>query len=203
MSSPPPRTKRDVPPRLPSKKQRSQSLTPVQMPNTLRIISNENGKYQSADGVIGNELPPHVRRIMQIEKCSSVDGISKRSDENKEPVNGENIIAKTNGNGFMNGTNSLSRSAGEMLRNSKFTTNSLPRGQNRAVPPPRTSSLSREISENALTTCKESKSPENEDSPPPKPLKERNSKDEVAPVANRVASYHASGSDSGEINRIV
>lgn len=198
MSSPPPRTKRDVPPRLPSKKQRSQSLTPVQMPNSnaLRIISDENGKYQSADGVIvSGDLPPHVRRIMQIEKCSSVDGISKRADENKEPIN-SNGEAKTNGNGHVNGTNSLSRSSSEMLRNSKFTTHSLPRGgaQARYIPP-RTSSLSRD---NSLTTCAESKSPESDESPPPKPLKERNNKDEMAPVVNRVASYHASGSDSGE-----
>lgn len=160
------------------------------MPNAqLRLFADENGtgKYQSADGVIGNDLPPHVRRLMQIEKCASVDGIA---NENKEPnTNGTNGESKSNG--FTNGTNSLSRSASEMLRNSKFNTNSLPR-QGRFIPP-RTSSLSRDT----LTTCNESKSPESDESPPPKPLKERNSKDEAAPVANRVASYHASGSDSG------
>jgi SH2 domain-containing protein 3C len=190
MSSPP-RTKRDVPPRLPSKKQRSQSLTPVQqhhLPPSAQRILNNNEKYQSADGVITNDLPPHVRRLMQIEKCSSVDGISKRADENKEPNHNEINSSTSNGNG----TNSLSRSASELMRNSKFTTHSLPRGQPR-IPPPRTSSLSREISENSLSTCNELKSPE--DGPPPKPLKERNNKDEVVP-ANRNA-YHASGSDSG------
>ncbi|XP_055714027.1 SH2 domain-containing protein 3C [Phlebotomus papatasi] len=45
--SSPPRTKRDVPPRLPTKKQRSQSLTPIQ-PNAVQ----KQEKYGSADGVI-------------------------------------------------------------------------------------------------------------------------------------------------------
>ncbi|XP_063700287.1 breast cancer anti-estrogen resistance protein 3 homolog [Culicoides brevitarsis] len=61
MSSPPPRTKRDVPPRLPSKKQRSQSLTPLQ-PSSVqnmvagRVLNVSQDKYCSADGVIqGNE----------------------------------------------------------------------------------------------------------------------------------------------------
>lgn len=54
MSSPP-RTKRDTPPRLPSKKQRSQSLTPIQpgQPMTVYAVSRfANEKYCSADGVI-------------------------------------------------------------------------------------------------------------------------------------------------------
>ncbi|GAB0089018.1 breast cancer anti-estrogen resistance protein 3 homolog [Sergentomyia squamirostris] len=46
--SSPPRAKRDLPPRLPSKKQRSQSLTPIQ-PNA---IQKHQEKYGSADGVI-------------------------------------------------------------------------------------------------------------------------------------------------------
>lgn len=188
MSSPP-RTKRDVPPRLPSKKQRSQSLTPVQ-PQTQRIL-NSNEKYQSADGVIQNgpEVPPHIKRLMQIEKCTSVDGISKRGDENKEP-NGQNFFDEksTSADGIINGNNS---------KVSKFTSNSLPRGQvsNGRQFHSRTSSLSRDTSDHSLSPCAENKSPENEDGPPPKPLKDRN-KDELGPV-NRVASYHASGSDSG------
>lgn len=62
MSSPPPRTKRDVPPRLPSKKQRSQSLTPLQ-PSTVqnmvagRVINASQEKYCSADGVIQGHEP--------------------------------------------------------------------------------------------------------------------------------------------------
>lgn len=183
MSSPP-RTKRDVPPRLPSKKQRSQSLTPVQPPQAQRILSSE--KYMSADGVIGPEVPPHVKRLMQIEKCTSVDGIS---NENKEP-NGQTTVDEkaTSADGVING-NHLRSSA-------KFLTSSLPRGQNTGPRVSvRTSSLSRDTSDTSLSRCVENKTPENEDGAPPKPIKERN-KDELGPV-NRVASYHASGSDSG------
>lgn len=198
MSSPP-RTKRDVPPRLPSKKQRSQSLTPVQPQQTQRILQNNN-----AEGVIqnGSDLPPHVRRLMQIEKCTSVDGISKRGDENKEP-NGQTVIRcidekATSADGVINGTNSMPRSSSDIMKGLKFTSNSLPRGQTANNPrqvPQRTSSLSRDTSNTSLSPCAENKTPENEHGPPPKPLKDKN-KDELAPV-NRVASYHASGSDSG------
>lgn len=92
MSSPP-RTKRETPPRLPSKKQRSQPLTPTQQ--------NQNGqsgpgggnrglqeKYSSADGVIqGNCVEvsspttplsrptSDTRRLMNSEKCNSADGV--------------------------------------------------------------------------------------------------------------------------------
>lgn len=56
MSSPP-RTKRDTPPRLPSKKQqRSQSLTPIQSATGGNLTPTNSEKYCSADGVIqGNE----------------------------------------------------------------------------------------------------------------------------------------------------
>lgn len=197
MSSPP-RTKRDVPPRLPSKKQRSQSLTPVQPQQAQRILSSE--KYNSGDGVIQNgaEVPPHVRRLMQIEKCSSVDGISRRSDENKE--NGQGVIKTvdekpTSADGVINGTQSMSQSAGDIMKGFKFTSHSLPRGQpqNRQLHS-RTSSLSRDTSNHSLSPCAENKSPD-EDGPPPKPMKDKH-KDDLAPV-NRVASYHPSGSDSG------
>lgn len=53
--SSPPHVKRDIPPRLPSKKQRSQSLTPIQPGQTMTVsstIRNLNGKYCSADGVV-------------------------------------------------------------------------------------------------------------------------------------------------------
>lgn len=202
MSSPP-RTKRDVPPRLPSKKQRSQSLTPVQPPQTQKILQS-NEKYNSADGVIqnGSDLPPHVRRLMHIEKCTSVDGISKRGDENKEP-NGQTVIRcidekPTSADGVINGTHSMSRSSSDIMKGLKFTTHSLPRGQasiNVRQVHSRTSSLSRDTSDTSLSPCAESKTPDSEDGPPPKPLKDKN-KEELAPV-NRVASYHASGSDSG------
>lgn len=54
MSSPP-RTKRDTPPRLPSKKQRSQSLTPIQPGQTMTVCAVSrfaHEQYCSADGVI-------------------------------------------------------------------------------------------------------------------------------------------------------
>uniref|UniRef100_A0A336LT25 CSON004076 protein n=1 Tax=Culicoides sonorensis TaxID=179676 RepID=A0A336LT25_CULSO len=64
MSSPPPRTtKRDVPPRLPSKKQRSQSLTPLQPSNIQNMVAGRvissipQEKYCSADGVIQGHEP--------------------------------------------------------------------------------------------------------------------------------------------------
>lgn len=53
--SSPPHIKRDIPPRLPSKKQRSQSLTPIQpgqMMTACSTIRNSTDKYCSADGVI-------------------------------------------------------------------------------------------------------------------------------------------------------
>lgn len=191
MSSPP-RTKRDVPPRLPSKKQRSQSLTPAQAQNQ-RFLNN-NDKYQSADGVIGPEVPQHMRRLMQIEKCVSVDGISKRGDENHEP-NGQT----TNDDKSMSADGVItSGSNTDLLRSLKSISNSLPRGQasvNGRQNHSRTSSLSRDESDVSISLCAEGKTPENEDGPPPKPFKDRN-KDDLGPV-NRVASYHASGSDSG------
>lgn len=91
MSSPP-RTKREIPPRLPSKKQRSQSLTPSQQQQQQQ---GQNGqgrgggmqeKYCSADGVIqGNCVEVNsptqmrsssdTRRLMNSEKCNSADGV--------------------------------------------------------------------------------------------------------------------------------
>lgn len=56
--SSPPHTKRDIPPRLPTKKQRSQSLTPIQPGQTMTArstVRNLNGKYCSADGVVTGE----------------------------------------------------------------------------------------------------------------------------------------------------
>lgn len=190
MSSPP-RTKRDVPPRLPSKKQRSQSLTPVQPQMAQRILGSD--KYMSADGVIQNgpEAAPHIRRLMQIEKCLSVDGISKRSDENKENGSNECIDEKpTSADGVVG---NMSRSSSEIMKDQKFTTYSLPRRQGPPVQK-RTSSLSRDTSTHSLAPCIENKISE-EEGAPPKPSKDKN-KDELAPL-NRVASYHASGSDSG------
>lgn len=194
MSSPP-RTKREVPPRLPSKKQRSQSLTPVQQQQNQRIFNNE--KYMSADGVIqnGSDLPPHVRRLMQIEKCSSVDGISRRGDENKEP-NGQVIEKPTSADGVINGNNIKSQRPLDCMKGLSFVSHSLPRGQtNGKQVHSRSSSLSRDVSDNCLSPCIENRTSQNEDGPPPKPLKDKY-KEELAP-GNRMASYHPSGSDSG------
>lgn len=175
MSSPP-RTKRDVPPRLPSKKQRSQSLTPAQhqqQSQLQRIISVSSDKYNSADGLI----------------------VLRKGDENQEP-NGQMICDEqpTSGDGIVNGNHSMSRSTGGL----KFATNSLPRTEpsanpkNRAPVPPRTSSLNRNGSNSSLNS-RSDKTPNSEEMPPPKPVKDRGKDDPV----QRVASYHASGSDSG------
>lgn len=74
MSSPP-RTKRDVPPRLPSKKQRSQSLTPLQVGQNARIAHE---KYCSADGVIQEGV-----QLSNSEKCDSSETIKATDEPNK------------------------------------------------------------------------------------------------------------------------
>ncbi|CAO1367711.1 unnamed protein product [Diamesa hyperborea] len=130
MSSPP-RTKRDIPPRLPSKKQRSQSLTPQQAGQTQsqRLANPENTQSLSRVQMGGSSRQLHSR----------------------------------------------------------------------------TPSLNRETSE-SLSPCIEQKNPgENDEtdqapSPPPKPnrnLSQSNQKDDQLGPVQRVASYHASGSDSG------
>lgn len=56
--SSPPHIKRDIPPRLPSKKQRSLSLTPVQPGQTMTACStvrNFSGTYSSGDGILTGE----------------------------------------------------------------------------------------------------------------------------------------------------
>ena len=122
MSSPP-RTKRDVPPRLPSKKQRSQSLTPSQQQQT-QIQRN------------------FINSVSSAEKYSaSVDELRK-GDENQEPncqiIKDERA---TSGDGIINGNHPSSRPPSGL----KFATNSLPRSEpspnpkNRAPVPVRTS----------------------------------------------------------------
>lgn len=82
MSSPP-RTKREIPPRLPSKKQRSQSLTPIQSQGQINQTRTIQEKYCSADGVIqgngtdlnnGQSKTSDSRRA-GLEKCGSADGV--------------------------------------------------------------------------------------------------------------------------------
>ncbi|EAA05895.5 AGAP009560-PA, partial [Anopheles gambiae str. PEST] len=82
MSSPP-RTKRETPPRLPSKKQRSQSLTP------LHGAAGGQQRYSSADGVIGgnggasdggSKSSKPSRLAETPEKCNSADGVIHNSE---------------------------------------------------------------------------------------------------------------------------
>lgn len=177
MSSPP-RTKRDVPPRLPSKKQRSQSLTPAQQQQSQiqRIINVSNDKYNSADGIVDG--------IVVLRNC----------DENQEP-NGQMMRSiddeekSTSADGIVNGNhNSMSHSTGGFNSLSRSELSGNPK--NKAPVPPRTSSLNRNSSNSSLSV---DKTPNSEEAPPPKPLKDRGKDDPV----QRVASYHASGSDSG------
>lgn len=56
--SSPPHIKRDIPPRLPSKKQRSHSLIPIQPGLAMTACStvrNLSEKYNSADGILTGE----------------------------------------------------------------------------------------------------------------------------------------------------
>ncbi|XP_055920889.1 breast cancer anti-estrogen resistance protein 3 homolog [Eupeodes corollae] len=195
MSSPP-RTKRDTPPRLPSKKQRSQSLTPSQSSAVSSIKSVET--CSSADGVIQqNETSTQksttdLRRLKNGDKSSSVEGIPP------QPV----------GN-HCNGFQTIARSTiSETVEHVKFTTHSLPRpsvGSLRFASM-KSQSLNRDSGENSLSPCIESKNlpevSEKAPSPPPKPIRPpalpKKEKDlhEQLPF-NRVGSYHASGSDSG------
>ncbi|XP_074027114.1 breast cancer anti-estrogen resistance protein 3 homolog isoform X2 [Leptinotarsa decemlineata] len=170
-SNSPTRPSRDGPPRLPSKKQRSQSLTPSE----VNRISQE--KCNSADGVIQSPL---MTRSAGAESVGSGLKFSSHS----LPRNPHNKL-------------SLSCSANTLGRNSRVT------------------------SDSTLSPCAERKFfGENDsgvsDSPPPKPsrvpsLLRIESKDsDVIDVRygldggfaahgglQRVTSYHASGSDSG------
>ncbi|XP_063903243.1 breast cancer anti-estrogen resistance protein 3 homolog isoform X3 [Zophobas morio] len=170
-SSSPTRSNRDGPPRLPSKKQRSQSLTPSE-----------------------------VNRISQ-EKCNSADGVIQ------SPL--------------------MTRSAGADTINAglKFSTHSLPRSPNTKLSLSASSNTlgrnCRITSDPTLSPCAERKFFNESDSgisdsPPPKPSRvpsiiRLESKDtdvtdgrqsgdgSFLPHGNlqRVTSYHASGSDSG------
>lgn len=224
MSSPP-RTKRDIPPRLPSKKQRSQSLTPQQAAQTQSQHSANPEKYSSADGVIRGHCTEvaqstHIKRLMSIEKCNSADGvILKKGDENQQP-NGQMKIddKSTSADGVIQhnsvsgggggGSQTMSRSTGDIMKGLRFSTQSLSRVQmgGSSQLHSRTPSLNRETSE-SLSPCIEKKNSggdtdetDQAPSPPPKPnrsLSQNNQKDDQLGPVQRVASYHASGSDSG------
>lgn len=128
-----------------------------------------------------------------------------RSAEEKS-ASGDGIIQTTN-------NKLMSRSIGDAGMNNKFSSHSLPRtqsGQHRLMTSSRPSSLSRDPNDSTLSPCIERKQMEGGDdetppSPPPKPQRApsilRNENQKELPIENgplnRVASYHASGSDSG------
>ncbi|KAJ8980281.1 hypothetical protein NQ317_005200, partial [Molorchus minor] len=170
-SSSPTRPSRDGPPRLPSKKQRSQSLTP----NEVNRISQE--KCNSADGVIQSPL-------MTRSAGADIINVGLKFSTHSLPRNPHNKL-------------SLSNSSNTLGRNCRIT------------------------SDSTLSPCAERRFfNENDsglsDSPPPKPsrvpsLIRTESKDsDMADGRHgldgaflthgglqRVTSYHASGSDSG------
>lgn len=157
----PPRTRKDIPPKLPSKKQRSHSLIPAEINGKLQIFHCDDERSNSADGVIQN--------------------------------------MKVNCGKFT--TNSLPRGAGK-VNNVVVTNGTTTVGRN--------NKMSRVTSDPALSPCFERRKighaeVESKD-PPPKPsrlpslmpgtetdihLREHHSN------FQRVTSYHASGSDSG------
>ncbi|XP_058450330.1 SH2 domain-containing protein 3C isoform X2 [Malaya genurostris] len=207
MSSPP-RTKRETPPRLPSKKQRSQSLTPLQGAQTAQQ------RYCSADGVIqsngsdSKSLSKSSRLPGSTEKCNSADGVIQNdSSQRTTPVDEKSSSA----DGVVK-TQTLTRS-GTADPALKMSSQSLPRSNSlrssRGVLGSRTFSINKESSEHSLSPCLEHKQlaeadeeTEQAPSPPPKPIRgvQRNDSmkdvDHHGPV-QRLGSYHPSGSDSG------
>lgn len=215
MSSPP-RVKRETPPRLPSKKQRSQSLTPVQPGQAQRTNTNTNPeKYCSADGVIRGNCsevtnPSHLRRILKNEKCNSADGVINKNAHQQNTGGSNTNMSRsideksTSADGVIHhseGSQTMSRSTGDIMKGLRFSTQSLSRTQETrrgSGVSSRNSSLTRDVSDNSLSPCLEKNNLNENDenkapSPPPKPNRKE---DQQGPV-QRVASYHASGSDSG------
>lgn len=195
MSSPP-RGKLSTVPRLPSKKQRSQSLTPAQAIVVSNIKNAEAGN--SADGVIqggnctadnmgnggsmnqlnqtnGHGFRSEARRFSQFEKSNSVCGSPNESQLHSHLEN-LNMHGKIPTNGFQ----TIARcTANDMIENHvKFTTHSLPRPATNAFRNNlnRTSSLARDFNADSsasmfssLEISKIPELPEKPPSPPPKP----------------------------------
>ncbi|XP_055543891.1 breast cancer anti-estrogen resistance protein 3 homolog isoform X1 [Wyeomyia smithii] len=207
MSSPP-RTKRETPPRLPSKKQRSQSLTPLQG------VQSTQQRYCSADGVIqtngsdGKTLSKPSRLTGSNEKCNSADGIIQ-TDSTVRITLGDEKCSSADG---VVKTQALTRS-GTMEQTHKVSSQSLPRSNSlrssRGMMGSRTSSINKEPSEHSLSPCMEQKhfaedeeETEQPPSPPPKPIRGVNRTDSMKESdphgpTHRMGSYHPSGSDSG------
>uniref|UniRef100_A0A3F2YX51 SH2 domain-containing protein n=2 Tax=Anopheles farauti TaxID=69004 RepID=A0A3F2YX51_9DIPT len=223
MSSPP-RTKRETPPRLPSKKQRSQSLTPLQGGQ------GSQQRYNSADGVIGSNGSSNgghdgkssstkpSRLAETPEKCNSADGVIHNSD----PAGGRQLPGEeksSSADGVVVGKSQTlvrpnSTDPGGTLASLKSSSQSLPRSA--SLRSSRASSINKEPSEHSLSPCIEQKQFAEDDeqerppSPPPKPnragtLQRRDSmKDSDAQGGTGthggrggMGSYHPSGSDSG------
>ncbi|XP_038107372.1 breast cancer anti-estrogen resistance protein 3 homolog [Culex quinquefasciatus] len=222
MSSPP-RTKRETPPRLPSKKQRSQSLTPLQggpQPGQQRYCSadgviqpqpgQQQQQHQSNGGSDSKTLPkqPSSRFTTtgSTEKCNSADGVihgtgNSGSSGGEEKCSSADGVVKT----------SMSRSGSQSLPRSNSLRSS------HGMMGSRTSSINKESSEHSLSPCIEQKQfAEDEEeadqapSPPPKPIRgggggnggglhRKDSMKEADPhgAIHRMGSYHPSGSDSG------
>lgn len=209
MSSPP-RTKRETPPRLPSKKQRSQSLTPNQQGQSRSSVQE---KYCSADGVIQGKCLEVTSKEQMLnddtEKCSSADGVIQngknsnvmtRSTEEKS-ASGDGVIHRNKSNLAM------TRSTCDPTFNNRFNSQSLPRTpsgnlRQNLLNSSRTLSLNKDPNDPSLSPCMEQRTFTGEEddspSPPPKPSRNplRNEFEQHGPL-HRVASYHASGSDSG------
>lgn len=165
-----------------------------------------------------------AKRLHSMEKCNSADGVIQNTQSRQ--MNGSSALTQSSTDGKLShpeGSLRLSlmtRSTGDPTINNRYNTQSLPRnnsgnnGANRFLS--RTSSLtrdgsvdgfpSRRTTDRQLAEEEEATTPtESPPSPPPKPtrsmvnLRQFVVKDlplELVPL-NRVASYHASGSDSG------
>ncbi|XP_039951280.1 breast cancer anti-estrogen resistance protein 3 homolog isoform X1 [Bactrocera tryoni] len=193
MSSPP-RVKREIPPRLPSKKQRSQSLTPAHATPTSVRQSHNSESCSSADGIIQaaptqpneivnnpNGFRDHGRRLSNFEKEVLVSETSLVGGDNINLQSHLEHLAqagKLHGNGFQ--TIARCSAATEAVDHFKFTTHSLPRPNTnnfRGNSIMRISSLARDFGSDAvgLSTSLEGRQipelPEKPPSPPPKPVR--------------------------------
>ncbi len=170
----------------------------IRTAETRRLASSSSEKCNSADGVIETKGHSNIMTRSAEEKSASGDGVIQTANNNRI----------------------MSRSIGDAAINNKFSTHSLPRTQgslqsvNRLLSSSRPSSLSRDPNDSTLSPCIERRridggDEENESppSPPPKPQRApsilRNENHKELPIENgplnRVASYHASGSDSGNL----
>lgn len=153
------------------------------------------------------------------EKCNSADGIIEtKSHSNIMTRSAEENSASSDGVIQTPNNKIMSRSINDTVTNNKFSTHSLPRTtgslQNvqRVLTLSRPSSLNRDSNDSSLSPCIERRRIDGADeendtppSPPPKPQRApsilRNENNKELPIENgplnRVVSYHASGSDSG------